>query len=170
MLLIFLPFTDYTCKLPASSSGTVTISHLEVMTTDSNTTFKWQHMGMNEHIQASILVGLLETQADNLKSASRYINEKSNPTEVTRTFLFWALTKKEHLHFPQFPNNINKTEGKAGDATHVVVGITYGAGAYCALSHKVQDDADEDDREKTFLLVCLARCSLRWNRNSKQPN
>ncbi len=115
-------------------------------------------MGLDEHLQASILTGLL----DKLKGASHYINDRSNSnSQVTRTLICRTAIKKEHLDLPTLLNhnvpNIS-LEGKLPDATHVVVGTAYGAEAYCVLAQDVKDE-DEDAREEAveFLAKVLSK-------------
>ncbi len=133
---------------------------MKLLCPDSDITHKWQHMGLDVHLQASIMVGLFETEAeaDKLRGASLYVNEKCNPTEVTRTFIFRLMNRKEHLDLPNFLKNKVATDEKLSDATHIVVGIAYGAEIYCVLAQNVQDD-DEDDREE--MAEFLTRVSSR---------
>ena len=107
-------------------------------------------MGVDEHMQATILSGIF----DKLKGASHYLTDRCNPsTQVTRTFIVRAVTKKERLDLPTLLNHNTPTVPvKLPDATHVIVGIFYGAEAYCVLSRDIPFE-DEEAREEAEQLL-----------------
>ena len=103
---------------------------------------KWEHMGLNEHLQASTVAGLIETY----KGASLYLSDRASPAEATRTLVCRTISKTERLDLPTLLNhNVTPVDDGLPAATHVVVGVLYGAEIYCVLVQNIQD---EDSRQK----------------------
>jgi energy-coupling factor transporter ATP-binding protein EcfA2 len=124
---------------------------------DSNTS-KWENMGLDEHLKATVLAGLIKKYRD----ACNYLNDKPNPSQATRILFLRVKSRKEHLDLQTLINEDvplclasgeEKKKQKSGPSaaavpTHVVVGVTYGAEAYCVLTQEVGEEADEDAREE----------------------
>ena len=112
-------------------------------------------MRLDEHMQASIVAGLV----DKSRGASNYLSEKPNPMQVTRVLVCRTKSRKEWLdlatvlehnasRIPQ-PHEDGSEDVKLPSATHVVIGVTYGAESYCVLVHDLGADAfDQDAREE----------------------
>ena len=102
-------------------------------------------MGLNNHLRASHFAGLI----DNVSGASKYLKAPTSLAEVTHTLDCCVQSRMEYLDVaklttlgvPQFPNL--QDGNRMSEATHVVVGITYGASAYCVLTQEV----DKTDME-----------------------
>ena len=108
---------------------------------------KWDLMGLDQHLQVSIMAGVIET----FQGASNYANDSSNPALVTQTLACSFKSRgdildleslvsrdKPHLH-------CSNEDGKE-EATHVVVGVSYGAEVYCVLTNDL--DGDGESKEK----------------------
>ena len=100
-----------------------------------------EHIGLDMHLQASVMAGLI----DKFRGASHYINDPTNPMQITKTLIYRMKERKEHL-------DLNKLDMshllKESEATHIVVGVTYGTEVYCVLS---LDAASDDEEAKNFL-------------------
>lgn len=127
---------------------------LNLIRPDSKFSNKWQHMGLDDHLQTSIVAGLI----DKFRGASHYVNDQMNPSQATQTLVCRTKSRKERLDLPALLQNnplrfSNSTEAGVDwslpKATHVVVGIVYGAEAYCVLTQDLgSQEADEDAREE----------------------
>ena len=127
---------------------------LNLIRPDSKFSNKWQHMGLDDHLQTSIVAGLI----DKFRGASHYINDQMNPSQATQTLVCRTKSRKERLDLPallennplRFPNSTEAgVDWSLPKATHVVVGIVYGAEAYCVLTQDLgSQEADEDAREE----------------------
>ena len=100
----------------------------------------WQHMDLDKHLAVSVVAGLI----DNYVGASNYLNERPNPSQANQTLICRAKTKEERLDLqfllcqepPCIPRDgPGKRQGIK--ATHVVVGVDYGAEAYCVLTENL---------------------------------
>lgn len=100
---------------------------------------RWRHMGLDEHLQASTMSGLI----DRYRGASRYINDKPRPSQASMVLVFRAKFRKERLSWEAFQNE--DVPSLTGKATHVVNGITYGAEAFCVLAQDLETNFDEKD-------------------------
>ena len=58
---------------------------LKIFRPDSETSNKWENMGLDEHMQASTLAGLIDSSK--LKGAVHYLKDKANLSQVTRTLV-----------------------------------------------------------------------------------
>ena len=107
-----------------------------------------QSMGLDNHTSASVISGLI----DHSQGASNFLDDLSDPGETTVT-LGWTLQSKAkrldlktlvHQGIPHLP-----TEGEEqSNATHVVVGILYGAEAYCVLAQDHNGRTENNDAKK----------------------
>nr|CAH0108576.1 unnamed protein product [Daphnia galeata] len=118
--------------------------------TSSTRNHKWEEL--DEHLQVSIVTGLIENE---YRGASNYLNDRPDKQQITWTILFRAKTRKEMfkrlpvewLIDPSNDDNVNNKENS--DATHIVAGIVYGAEAYCVLSWELNgEEEDQDVREE----------------------
>ena len=103
--------------------------------------------GVIEHLQASTLCGLIDSSM--FKGAVHYLNDKANPSQVSRTLVCRVVSKKEEIdvrpHLTLLSDNTDEQEIKQ-KATHVITGIVYGAEAYLVLAQDF-DEADPNSRE-----------------------
>ena len=110
---------------------------------------KWEHMGIDDHLQASVIAGVIEK----FRGSSNYLNDRPQPAQSTRTFVCRVKSRKDSLDLKTLNNQEDLAahlDGPISQATHLVVGVTYGAEAYCVLTHdfsKKEEDR-EDDREE----------------------
>ena len=106
-------------------------------------------MRLGEHLQASFMAGLI----DKYRGASKYMNERTNTLQANRVIVLRAKSRKEVINLEAISNQ-NKTgeENVMKNATHVVVGITYGAEAYCVLSQTLDSQVTDDDKPNTHLV------------------
>jgi hypothetical protein len=110
-------------------------------------------MGLDDHLQASIVTGLI----NKFSGASNYLNDPSSPSQVTQTLVCRTKSRKERLDVQtllqqmsplRLPDSMD-AEMELPKATHVVVGIVYGAEAYCVLSQDLgSHEADEEAHEE----------------------
>ena len=102
-------------------------------------------LGFNYHLWASHFAGFV----DNVGGASEYLKAPRNLAEITHILDCCVQSRKEYLDVvklisegvPYFPDL--QDGNRMSEATHVVVGITYGARAYCVLTQEV----DKTDKE-----------------------
>ena len=115
-------------------------------------------MGLNNHLRASHFAGLI----DNVSGASKYLKAPTSLAEVTHTLDCCVQSRMEYLDVaklttlgvPQFPNL--QDGNRMSEATHVVVGITYGASAYCVLTQEVDKTDMEAVKEIEEALLNIA--------------
>lgn len=113
---------------------------------------KWENMNLDEHLQISTVAGLIDKK---YQGASHYINDRPNSAQVTRTLGCRIKTKREHLDLKTLVSQDapcivdHQTEIPKLEATHVVVGVTYGAEAYYVLAQELvdKDQNDQDAKE-----------------------
>ena len=121
---------------------------------------KWQHMGLDKHLQVSTVAGLIEKY----HGASNYLNDRQDPAQAYRTLISRAKSRKEYLHLPtllsQTPRLPIGDDAAKPEATHVVVGVIYGAEAYCVLSSELDGDDGEDARAEAD--VTMSIMSTKW--------
>ncbi len=127
-------------------------------------------MSLDTHLQASTLVGFV----DKFRGASNFLTDRTIPTQATRNFICRTKSKKESLpsRFISdvarllFKGEIKNTQ--ISEATHVVVGVIYGAEAYCVLAQDL-NERDQDDREdaekKLFNITAKMKTSLEINQD-----
>ena len=115
---------------------------LSLVDTDSN---KWEeHMSLDEHTQSTVLADLI----GNYCGASRYLEDTWKPTEITRTLVCRLKSQKKTLNLQKLICKEDQVQFNP-EATHVVVGITYGADAYCVLSQNLDEEAIKNYRKVT---------------------
>ena len=111
---------------------------------------KWDHMGLDGHLKASTVAGLI----DKYKGASKYLNNRLNPGQVTLTLVCRIVARKECLDWLKLPNELTISDGqeeKMPDASHVVVGVVYGAEIYCAIADDFYgDEVARSEAEKNL--------------------
>ncbi len=117
---------------------------------------KWKHMGLDKHLQISIAIGLIESYS----GASCYLNDRLNPMQASKTVVLRVESRNERLDFQSL---IKKDvpfipEDGTTEATHIVMGVTYGAEAYCVLTKDLDSTIDDDKtpREEETKLMILA--------------
>ncbi len=104
---------------------------------------RWEHVGLDQHLQLSVVAGLI----NKLRGASYYLKERANPTETNRILICCVKSRKDQLDLPTLLQQGARIPALP-DATHVVVGITYGAEAYCVLSKQLDDNYEDEDARK----------------------
>ena len=112
---------------------------------------KWEVMNIDHHMLASVFAdGFVETY----NGASKYLKDEWSPSHVTQTLVCRVHFKKEYVE-----NSILVKEGVPtfAEATHAVVGIVYGAEAYCVLSTPV----NQTDQSRLEAEECLSQMSLK---------
>ena len=108
---------------------------------------KWDLMGLDQHLQVSIMAGVIET----FQGASNYANDSSNPALVTQTLACSFKSRGDILDLESLVSrdqphlHCSNEDGKE-EATHVVVGVSYGAEVYCVLTNDL--DGDGESKEK----------------------
>ena len=106
---------------------------------------KWDLMGLDNHLQDSVMAGVI----DKLDGASNYANDSSNPSAFTsQTLACRAKSKEEILDLKTLlrqkePHLHCSKEDEKDEATHVVVGVFYGAQIYCVLTNDLGDEEEE---------------------------
>uniref|UniRef100_A0A0P5JII0 Uncharacterized protein n=1 Tax=Daphnia magna TaxID=35525 RepID=A0A0P5JII0_9CRUS len=135
---------------PENAESAIRVEHkfdLEFMHSTSKE--KWEIMGLNEHMQATVVAGLI----DKYGGASNYLNDQPIVTQVTHTFGCRVQSKQEKIHCLEtyfnsyLPNNAEDLKITT-EATHIVTNIIYGAEFYCVLAEDMEDgrEIDEDVR------------------------
>ena len=104
-------------------------------------------MELDSHLWASHFAGLI----GHVSGASKYLKAPTNLAEVTHTLDCCFLSKKEYLDVANLISQ-GVSQFPVSEATHVVVGITYGAKAYCVLTQEVDrtDIEAVKENEKTL--------------------
>ncbi|XP_045030883.1 uncharacterized protein LOC116925415 [Daphnia magna] len=126
----------FTLKLKSPESG--------------STRNKWENMGLKEHSQASIMAGLIE----NHRGAAKYLNDRDGLSEASQVLICRVKSRKLKLDFktlisqdvPHLQDLGQETQSEK-NPTHVVVGVTYGAEAYCVLALESDENARKDAEE-----------------------
>ncbi len=110
-------------------------------------------MNLDEHLQASVVAGLIEKY----QGASNYVNDRWNPAQATKTLRCRVLSKTESLHIKKLIESEvpfllkDEQEMRKSEATHVVVGVVYGAEAYCVLTQDLNGkEEDPEDVEENL--------------------
>ena len=122
-------------------------------------------MGLDNHLQDSVMAGVI----DKLDGASNYANDSSNPSAFTsQTLACRAKSKEEILDLKTLlrqkePHLHCSKEDEKDEATHVVVGVFYGAQIYCVLTNDLGDE-EEESRVKI-----LPKFTTEW-RNSLEES
>ncbi|KAI9556597.1 hypothetical protein GHT06_016387 [Daphnia sinensis] len=124
----------FTLKLKSPESG--------------STSNKWENMGLKEHSQASIMAGLIE----NNRGAAKYLNDREGLSEASKVLICRAKSRKmdfKTLISQDVPNlqDFRQEANSERNPTHVVVGVTYGAEAYCVLALESDENARKDAEE-----------------------
>ena len=106
-------------------------------------------MGLDKHLQASTLAGLVDSSM--FEGAANYLKDKTNPSQVSRTLVCRVISKKEGIDMHPLLSHITadgpvKRQKTKQKATHVITGIVYGAEAYCVFTQDF-DEADPNSRE-----------------------
>ena len=111
---------------------------------DSN---KLEDTSIDEHSQASVLAGLI----NKLNGACSYLNDHPNPKKFNKTLTCRIKSREEKLNLRKLiSQNVTRTpmtstskemKTKIPEATHIVVGVTYGAEAYCVLTQDLEDNS-----------------------------
>ncbi|XP_057377823.1 uncharacterized protein LOC130699592 [Daphnia carinata] len=123
---------------------------------------KMGNMGLNEHFQASFMGGLIEKS----RGGSKYLNNCCPSSQAAQVLICRAKSKGvrmdlhnlaildvEHLYEIGTKKNPSKSNS---NPTHIVVGVTYGAEAYCVLMRDLEDaETDDDSREEAE--QCLSK-------------
>jgi hypothetical protein len=93
---------------------------------------KWEHISLNKHLQLGILAGLVdESQYGGSRTC---LMRHNNPhKQAEKTLVCRSQSRVELLDIPSLQHTVS-TNLRQWDATHVVVGIVYGAEAYVVLS------------------------------------
>ena len=106
---------------------------------------KFAKLGMNNELIASFLAGMV-----NVQGSARYLTQKrdSLPT-VHRALLYTLATRQENLNFthPNLKDFLDFSTLHTGNATHVVIGITWGARTVVAATHRLTPGTDRSKYE-----------------------
>jgi hypothetical protein len=139
---------------------------LQTKCLDSSSGNKWEIMGLDEHLQASTVAGLV----DKYKGASNYLSDRQNPAQAARIFACRIKCKTEHLDLSVLSSKeIGEREQK--EATHIVTRITYGAEVYCVLmsqeldNNETDQDARDEVQENLSIITSAMEISLTDNQN-----
>ena len=95
-------------------------------------------MGLDKHLQASTMAGLVSKY----RGASNFLNDKTNSSQASRVVILRAKSRRESLIFPTEAVTRLLEETKA---THVVMGVTYGAEAYCVFTQDLDNNFDDEE-------------------------
>ena len=104
----------------------------------------WEVMGLDEHLQASTMAGLI----GKYRGASNYLNDKKNHSQVSKTLVFRAKSRKERLDAKHFQMEDVRRILEETNATHVVVGVTYGVEAYCVLTQDLDIKCEDEEAQE----------------------
>ena len=100
-------------------------------------------MGLDDHLMASTMAGLIQPNG-----ASNFINDQSNREEATLTFVWSGTSWEESYADLKALVRQAKIDGQPkSDATHLVVGVLYGAQIYCVMSKDVRKGDDNPRKE-----------------------
>ncbi|KZS05913.1 Uncharacterized protein APZ42_030901 [Daphnia magna] len=127
---------------------------LKIKSPDSGSTSnKRENVGLDEHLQASVMAGLIEKY----RGAAKYLSNRASPLEASQVLICRAKSRKVSLDLqtlmsqdvPHLVESKNEVESSTSKTlpTHVVVGVTYGAEAYCVLALESDEHAQEKDQE-----------------------
>ncbi|XP_057374125.1 uncharacterized protein LOC130695026 isoform X2 [Daphnia carinata] len=126
----------FTLKLKSPESG--------------STSNKWQNMGLKEHSQASFMAGLIE----NDRGAAKYLIDRDGFSEASQVFICRAKSRKLRLDYQTLISqdvpclqDFGEEKNSKMNPTHVVVGVTYGAEAYCVLTLESDENVRKDTEE-----------------------
>ena len=107
---------------------------------------------LDHHTQLSVLVDLVDSHQG---ATINYLNDRSNPEEVTYTIMCRTKSMEKNLNLSSLVNQVEtprfriEVEGNEEDqelsATHIVTSVFYGAELHCVFSQK--NDGHEDDKE-----------------------
>ncbi|KAK4015789.1 hypothetical protein OUZ56_030760 [Daphnia magna] len=99
------------------------------------------------------MAGLIEKY----RGAAKYLSNRASPLEASQVLICRAKSRKVSLDLqtlmsqdvPHLVESKNEVESSTSKTlpTHVVVGVTYGAEAYCVLALESDEDAQEKDQE-----------------------
>ena len=121
---------------------------------------KWEHMGLSKHLQVSVMAGLF----DKYNGASNYINDRPSPSHVTKTFACRTKTREQHLDVNILARQKIPPLEEKMQATHVVVGVFYGAEAYCVFTHDLDGKKESQPEIEENLSVLVDK----WNDSLKE--
>ena len=100
-------------------------------------------MGLDDHLMASTMAGLIQPNG-----ASNFINDQSNREEATLTFVWSGVSWEESYADLKALVRQAKSDGQPkSDASHLVVGVLYGAQIYCVMSKDVRKGDDNPRKE-----------------------
>ena len=110
---------------------------------DFSTNSKKDSMNLDSHLEASITAGLIE----NFKGASHFINDRPDPGQITSTFVWTGMSQEEYFNdLEDWDFEFQLPDGKK--QTHLVVGVIYGAQAYCVFSQDLHDKQGHEETRK----------------------
>ena len=124
---------------------------------------KWELMGLDKHLQVSVMSNILNPSI----GASNYASDRS---DINRTLLCRTKSREERLDLkalvsqkiPSIPAD------RKEEATHVVVGVYYGAELYCVLCNDLDENENcrEEEAEENFSnLLTKWKTSLTQNQD-----
>ncbi len=169
MTMLFIIFYIIDCKLWESATlESATRKQFKCnlrLLSDQHSEFminnKWDLMCLDNHLQVSVMSGII----DQFHGASNYVNERQDPELITQTFTLRAKSRDVLLDLPTLlrqkipplPELVEENE----QATHVVVGVFYGAEAYCVLTN----DPDGDESIKR---ICPCKFTRKWENSLEE--
>ena len=110
---------------------------------DSDFKINTKILGLDDHLMASTMAGLIQPNG-----ASNFINDQSNREEATLTFVWSGTSWEESYADLKALVRQAKIDGQPkSDATHLVVGVLYGAQIYCVMSKDVRKGDDNPRKE-----------------------
>ena len=110
---------------------------------DSDFKINTKILGLDDHLMASTMAGLIQPNG-----ASNFINDQSNREEATLTFVWSGVSWEESYADLKALVRQAKSDGQPkSDASHLVVGVLYGAQIYCVMSKDVRKGDDNPRKE-----------------------
>ena len=109
---------------------------------------KTDNMDLDNHLLASTMCGLVS----DLNGASKFINDKPDPSQVTLT-CNWTqkLWVERHENFQNLVDQniakVGNTQAKS-EATHVVVSVFYGVQIFCVFAQDVKGKEEDEQVRK----------------------
>ncbi len=113
-------------------------------------------IGLDKHLQVSVMASLFHEYL----GASNYVNDNPDPSNVSQHFVCRIISREEGLDLKTLISQKmpSLTVDERKQATHVVVGVFYGAEAYCVLTH----DLNGNDESRKTIEMDLSQLISKW--------
>ncbi|KAI9559783.1 hypothetical protein GHT06_013789 [Daphnia sinensis] len=139
------------------STEVVSKIQVESFCNDSGLSYeKWDRLGIDDHLRSSIAAGII----DEFSGSSRYLTDRCKPGQGTRTVVLRMESRKDLVHQEDI-----KSFCGFNQATHLIVGVVYGAQAYCVVTHDLADVEEEEAEEHLSKITSIMEKALKDNRN-----